>query len=70
MEKNEILLLKELVQVDTREGRNLDAMNILKDYLKDIGIQAQIDEYESGKANLYASINKGNSEEAIALSGH
>ncbi len=70
MREEEISLLRKLIKIDTREGQSLQAANIVKDYLNDLGIDAEVDEYSPGKANLYAIINKGASENVVALSGH
>lgn len=73
MQKKELSteILKKLIMFNTENppGFTLDAANFIKNWLKNHNIDASVNEYEEGKANIYASIGPSDAPE-IMMSGH
>ncbi len=64
-----IELTRKLVQTDTTLGKSKDGALILKDFFEENGIDARIDEYAPGEANIVAKIGPKDAKKII-LSGH
>lgn len=64
-----VRLTKELIDINTANppGREIEAARYIRSYLKGLGIGSQIIEFEPGRANVVASIGKG---DGLMLNGH
>ncbi|MGI0141278.1 MAG: M20 family metallopeptidase [Candidatus Micrarchaeales archaeon] len=64
-----VSLTKELININTENppGREIEAAKFIQGYLKGLGIESQMIEFEPSRANLIANIGKG---EGMMLNGH
>lgn len=65
-------LTQSLVRVDTANppGNELAAAKVLRDWLHDHGVEAEIDEFEPGRANLIATIKGPEPGPSLMLNTH
>ncbi len=61
--------MQKLVQTDTTIGKSEDGARIIKEFLEENGVSAQLDTYEKGEANVIASIGPKEAP-SIIISGH
>lgn len=67
--KEVIDLTRQLVQIPSTKGNTLPVATLLQTFFAKHGLQAQLNEYSPGEANLWVTIGPSNTE-TVLVSGH
>ena len=71
LEPNEaVSLVKQLVNIPSPEGEELECARFLYEYMRQAGIEAQLQEVEEGRANVIAVVRGAGDGPTLMLNGH
>ena len=71
LEPNEaVSLVKQLVDIPSPEGEELECARFLYEYMRQAGVEAQLQAVEEGRANVIAAVRGAGDGPTLMLNGH
>jgi acetylornithine deacetylase/succinyl-diaminopimelate desuccinylase-like protein len=71
LEPNEaVSLVKQMVDIPSPEGEELQCARFLYEYMRQAGVEAELQEVEEGRANVIATVRGAGDGPTLMLNGH
>ena len=68
--KDAVNLTKQMVDIPSPEGEELECARFLYDYMRQAGVEVQLQEVEEGRANVIATVRGAGDGPTLMLNGH